>query len=336
MKKLALIFSFVFLVSFASVHTSPPNQNIKKEQLYIVMVHSYNINHICGTPQEKGFLKALDNIASKYKLKIETFYLNGKHKTDIELELLGKEIAKKIQVRKPDLVVSFDDIAVQYVLSKQELADYPKFSSGLNKLINEYVQEGHVLPNFCSVVEEEVDFSALKKLLQKNQILKNKKLHVLTDNTVVSKQLLRDFRKAFNDNEYQLVEITNINQLESYITKLNYKKDTVINFLQVIEEGNEFILKDKTIYYISKLYPDLVQITTNKSSINFDADIVVGIDFELMGYMLGNSLEKYLSTRTCKNEITKTPNGLYVNYKSISNGKFDFSKNESELFEIVK
>lgn len=339
LKRLFFILTFsVFITSSSSVHTIQSNSNnlkVKKGTLTVILVHSYNINHICGGPQEIGFMNLLNDVVDEYDIKVNSYYLNGKTKTDLELQEIGKNLAKKIQVQNPDLIVSFDDLAVQYVLTRSELNDYLKLSSGLNKLIAEYIKDGYQFNNFCGFVEEIVKFSVFKELYHKNKYLSNKKLHVITDKTVVSSQLLRDFKMSFNDQEYILHTVETLQDLNVVLKKLDPKKDAVVNFIQIIQDGNDYYLKDSVIGYISKMYSKYIQITTNKSSITFGADIVVGIDFYKMPLKLKNSLVNVLQKK-CLGEVMASDNDLYVNYNSVKEGKFNFSKEESNKFSIVK
>jgi hypothetical protein len=68
---ITLIIVFDFLVFTSPVSTSDLDKRDLLPILKIAIVNSYDIDHVCGSPQTQGIIHGLSKLDSKYQLDIQ-------------------------------------------------------------------------------------------------------------------------------------------------------------------------------------------------------------------------------------------------------------------------
>ncbi len=76
----------------------------------IFILHSYEKDHVCGQPQEDGFLNALSGVP----IDLETFYMDTKRNPENQ-ENKAKAAIEKIHKFQPDIILTIDDNAFKLV-----------------------------------------------------------------------------------------------------------------------------------------------------------------------------------------------------------------------------
>ena len=115
----------------------------------VVIVHSYEENHVCGTPQHEGIIQALEEGGWKEgeNLKITTFYMDTK-KTYTSAEQIaerGRLALAAVKSAKPDLVITIDDNAAKTVMLPLAGSDTPVVFSGMNGQPENYNKSTHFM-----------------------------------------------------------------------------------------------------------------------------------------------------------------------------------------------
>lgn len=311
------LFIFIFFI-VASTSTTSTNtnkivsSNVLNSNLKIVIIHSYNVNHICGEPQNNGIVKAINELPGVNPV-IRKFYLNGKGKTDKEVLHVQAEIINKIEEFKPDYIFTIDDLAFKMFALNDKLKKYPFFFTGLNKSFVDYNIEYNIISNYKNIIggiDEIVNFDKLRDIINLDESLNKREVIVLLDNTDVSSYLYRDFLISFKDTKHKKIIINNFQEYKNFLdnNEHRYNEIIIINLLQVLFDSyNQKYLKDYLIKYMSTYY-NYFQVTTNKDSLLFGAHLVVGIDFEEMGYLAGKIFLQYINID--KNKFDKKNNIL--------------------------
>ncbi|ABA88307.1 ABC transporter, periplasmic substrate-binding protein [Syntrophotalea carbinolica DSM 2380] len=111
----------------------------KEEKFKIYIVQSYENDHVCGIPQEKGIRAVLEKHFGK-AVDIRSHYMNTKtlNSSPARMRADAARAIAKIQHFKPDLVYTLDDNAFREVGLKLVAKPYPVVFSGINKQPQEY------------------------------------------------------------------------------------------------------------------------------------------------------------------------------------------------------
>ena len=86
----------------------------------VMIVHSYEADHICGQPQGQGVVQALaaNGWKQNENLVLKSFYMNTKkiHTTAEAIRARARKALDAIEAFKPDVVVVLDDNAIREVM----------------------------------------------------------------------------------------------------------------------------------------------------------------------------------------------------------------------------
>lgn len=288
-------------------------------ELKIFAVQSYDINNICGEPQIIGFKNYFNN---NKEVLIRTYYLDhrNKSKTEYMLNVESKQVILKIEKFNPDYVIFFDDGSFEYIGIRLLQNKYPyKIGfSGINKPIEEYVDQYGIKKNEIFGVCENIDFNKLNILL--DIFTNTRKVIVLFDSNDLSKFIMNKVLKTikeYTSKHYIRVEPVFINtksELKYYLlTNINDKNIILINCLfQIKDEANNILgLKDIS-YVYNKYSNNNINIFFSNKVIN-NASISIFNNFELMGRNVAKMIMS--NTKTILNANTE----VWVNMQNIPN-----------------
>ncbi len=116
------------------------------ETYTLVVVHSYEEDHVCGSPQHEGIVSALrDAGISEYRenLKVVSCFMDTKRRNNTP-ELIAREAAaalRLIEESDPDIVVTIDDNAFRHVGIQLLGTGIPVLFSGVNGQIEDYISQ---------------------------------------------------------------------------------------------------------------------------------------------------------------------------------------------------
>jgi len=206
----------------------------------IIIVASYEQNHICGWPQEQGILKGLakEGWFEGLNLEVRRFYMDTK-RTNTSLNAM-KEVAglalKSIDRYKPQLVVTLDDNAFREVGLK--LVNHPDTSvvfSGMNgqpetynKVIPYMKNRKNPAGNTTGVYEKLYVSRSLRVMEQAVQGLTGGVIIGITDYSPTGNAIAEQFKAELAENpgdiSWRLVRVKDWNDYVSLIHRLNTDK----------------------------------------------------------------------------------------------------------------
>ncbi|WP_321402177.1 ABC transporter substrate binding protein [Maridesulfovibrio sp.] len=174
----------------------------------ILIVHSYDLDNICGAPQQQGVLESLAEAGFKAgkNLTVHQYAMNTKKENNTP-ELMAKQAAavlEKIKKITPDVLVLLDDNAFRTVGLKLVDSKFNIVFSGMNgqpedydrkvKWMDSWSKPGH---NITGVYEKLHFIEAC--MVQKKIIPGLEKILVVTDNSPTGRAVLKQVRKEMNE-----------------------------------------------------------------------------------------------------------------------------------------
>jgi len=331
---ITLIIVVDFLVFTNPVSTSDLDKSILLPVLKIAIVNSYDIDHVCGSPQTQGIIHGLSKLDSKYQLDIQVWYM----KTDItfttpdKIEYIAKKVIDDIKAFNPDHIFTVDDTAFKNVgipFSKT----HKVFFSGLNKPFNEYlVSEDMDGLQFCGI-EEYLALDKIFKMISKIEFYPYK-FWILTDTNTTSFYLAQNYKKEIKKHSSFLSEIITISktsELRSTLSSLQKeKKGVIIYAFQTLANDDYNIVKTK-----KSLLPDLLKY--NKKHLELcencyyskkGISLVLSPDFYKMGSDVSAMFVSYIENNIFQSVILKSSNLFLINIKRLDDLAFKWVYNK--------
>ena len=109
----AVVIIGVFCATFA--FAQPADQSVR-----VMIVHSYDKNHICGAPQAEGVIQALREAGweEHRNLEVKSYYMDTKrtHTTPEAIREQAQIVLQQIEEFSPKVVVVLDDNAIREVM----------------------------------------------------------------------------------------------------------------------------------------------------------------------------------------------------------------------------
>ncbi|MFW5837256.1 MAG: ABC transporter substrate-binding protein [Desulfovibrionaceae bacterium] len=106
------------------------------ERPLVIIVHSYEKNHVCGQPQADGVIEALEQAGyGQQRVEVREFFMDTKktHTTPEAIAERGRLALEQVRDLAPDVVVVLDDNAFKTVgLALAETSERPVVFSGMN------------------------------------------------------------------------------------------------------------------------------------------------------------------------------------------------------------
>ena len=142
-RRISLFFATGFLLACLLINSNNLIAETSSDLTHRVFIlHSYEVNHVCGQPQHDGIIEALKKAGFREKenLEIRTFFMDTKRKNNTP-ELMEKQAClalKEIRTFKPHVLVVLDDNAFRTVALKLVDSQIPIIFSGMNGQPEDY------------------------------------------------------------------------------------------------------------------------------------------------------------------------------------------------------
>lgn len=232
------------------VSTSSLDMSTLLPILKIAIVNSYDIDHVCGSPQTQGIISGLARLEDKYQLDIQVWYM----KTDItfntpdKIDYISKKVIDDIAAFKPDYIFTVDDNAFKNVgipFSKT----HHIFFSGLNKPFIEYVNsENDMEFERFNGIEEILELERFFKVLSKLEYYPSK-FWILSDSSTTSyflSKIYSDYIKKNTSFSSETIVLHSVVDLRSTISKIQKEKSGVIVYtFQTLQDRDYGVTKSK-------------------------------------------------------------------------------------------
>ena len=311
----SILLLFIFFPSSSS-HAELKNNHFVK----LVIINSYDYDHICTAPQINGILKEIRKQHDNISFDIESYYMQSRTKNDNDVKRnnIAKMIIEDINKNKPDYIITTDDIAFEKCgipLSE----NYKIFFSGLNKPFKEYN-----ISNSCQFagVEERISLENIFRIFDNVRFTPNEMI-IIKDRSVTGYYLAKNYyeeikdKSTFKIKEYQ---IEYVHQLRKLLRELqsNPKSVIILAFQQLKDEYDNSISKqdivEEIIYYNRKH----LELGANYLYSKFGISITCAPSFEKMGQMIAQLLIESINNNTFKHQIKYPVNFVAINSKRLT------------------
>ncbi len=302
------------------------------EEVKIFMVQSYSDQDLCGMPQLKGALKALENNGfAEHNSKIYFFFMDTKKQYTSKEQIAerGNIAYKKITTIKPDIVITFDDNAFKTLAPKIIHTQYKLIFSGINRLPEEYSKKLHFMDknrkptaNITGVYEK-LHIEDNLKLFEKITHKTGKVVFIYSDDSVgriLANQVRFELKDTEYKDNYEIVMVRTLTEYKDVLRKVNVDKSISAyspHAHSLIDEkaGKRLNFGDTITYTLNNCNKPAVVTNANFCKAGFFGGAAV--DFYYMGYQTGEMAAKALRGVDIKNiEI-----GNAANCKIIFNAK---------------
>ncbi|WP_271271406.1 ABC transporter substrate-binding protein [Aliamphritea hakodatensis] len=295
---LATLFIVFALLAF-NPSVSQANQVSAKDTYKVFILHSYELDHVCGQPQSAGVTEALNNSGfSGKRLTIEAYAMDTKRTNTTPQSIAAQaEIAlQKISEFQPDVLVTLDDNAFYSVVDALEDPDLPVVFSGLNNLPGPDTQtrwlQSRKQPgaNVTGVYEKIHFVTAVQ--VQRNINTELRKMLVLSDNSPTGKALIRQIREELQQNpldiefEYRITD--SWEEYQQFITEANASDINSLYpvALRLIDRLGKTYTGNEILQWTAK-HSRKPSIPLNFSFVQLGLFGGAGVDFHAMGYQAG-------------------------------------------------
>lgn len=302
------------LLSLVCLSISPITKSVAAQEFKRVYIAaSYEKNHICGGPQEKGIIKGLNKTGwfEGMNLRIRRYYMDTKRKntTPEAMKEEARKVFTEIKEFNPGVLVVIDDNAFREVaLSLSGSKDLSVVFSGMNGQPESYNAKKRFMEtreepggNITGVYEKL--YVARSMIVMQNAItgLKGKKIVGITDYSPTGNALTAQFEIELKSKprkiDWELKRVKDWQEYTTLIKKLNDDKE--------IGAIYPVVLTLKVSDAVTYTAPEIFKWTMENSrkpemALNyFFAKIGLfggaAVDFKAMGYLAGKKAGQILN-----------------------------------------
>lgn len=265
----------------------------------VFILHSYELDHVCGKPQSEGVIEALNNSGfSGQNLEVESYAMDTKRTNTTAASIAAQaEIAlQQINAFQPDVLVTLDDNAFYSVVNQLKNQQLPIVFSGLNNLpaskAEAYWLENRKQPgaNVTGVYEKIHFVTAVQ--VQRNINTNLRKMLVLSDNSPTGKALIKQISEELTQNpldiefEYKITD--SWEEYQQFITDANASDINSLYpvALRLIDQQGKTYTGNEILRWTAK-HSRKPAIPLNFSFVKLGLFGGAGVDFHAMGYQAG-------------------------------------------------
>ena len=334
---LSLIFLVILFFPYSVGSTSTPSKVYK-----IAIINSYDINHACTYPQQKGILDILNTHPEMFNIR--SFYLNAKtYNITKESQCnVAKALLARLAQESWDYYFTTDDIAFELVGIPLLQKGYKVLSSGINKPLADYQGEFNIPKENLIVSEEIISLDDLFKIFNDNNIMfRPTKWYILYDDTETSFYMLENYEKELSKRGITStpIKILTINKLETFLESIQneYQGILVVTLQSIQDKSNSLrVSKERFMKIIRENNKIHLELTGNSLYAKVGFPIASGPDFEDMGTIIAKKLIENIEKKQWKHEILKAKSKTAVNKQRLEELnllKFLNSKKEIKIYE---
>ncbi len=296
--RLAAAWVFFILLTLSAA-SSQANQTADKDTYKVFILHSYELDHVCGQPQSAGVVEALHNSGfSGKKLTTEAYAMDTKrtNTTPQSIAAQAKIALQKISEFQPDVLVTLDDNAFYSVVDALPEPKTPVVFSGLNNLPTasdqtHWLQSRQHPGSHVTGVYEKIHFVTAVQV-QRNINTELRKMLVLSDNSPTGKALIRQIREELQQNpldiefEYKITD--SWEEYQQFITDANASDINSLYpvALRLIDQQGKTYTGNEILQWTAK-HSRKPSIPLNFSFVQLGLFGGAGVDFHAMGYQAG-------------------------------------------------
>lgn len=298
--KMCLFWIYIWLFLVIPVSTSKANieENQVLEILKIAIVNSYDIGHVCGTPQTQGIIDSLNKkLGNKYQFDFQVWYMKTDSVFDNQnkIDYIAKKVMSDIRNFGPDYIFVVDDAAFKSVgIPMSE--DHDIFFTGLNKPLASYSEADQ--SKFYGVEE----IIPLKRMFVMLDVIEYypSKVWILSDTSTTSFYLTQGYKEeilketSFKPEIHVLSRTSDLRKILSDLQK--QKTGLIIHAYQnlVDDDYKYFIPKKYLVRDVLKYNKKHLDVFENCYYARNGVSMVVAPDFYKMGEQVAAIFEEYV------------------------------------------
>lgn len=274
----------------------------------VFIVHSYEIDHVCGRPQHEGVVQALEEAGfdeSRVQYGVYAMDTKRRYNTPEQIEAQAVIALERIEEFGPDVVVTLDDNAFRTVALAVARKDIPVVFSGLNRRPESYVtdppwiQTREAPGGSITGVIEKIHFVTAVKV-QKNIMPSLRRVLVLSDNSPTGKALTAQIREELEDAELPVeIDFFITDSWEEYqqavLDAPNGNNDTLYPVALRLKDAAGATYTAKEILTWTGEHSRLPSIPLNFAFVKLGLFGGAGVDFHGMGHQAGQKVARILS-----------------------------------------
>lgn len=319
---LFIITTICILIIPVSISKADIDDTVFLPILKIAIVNSYDIDHVCGTPQTQGILDGLSNrIGRKFQFDIQVWYMKtgSTFDTQEKIDYISKKVINDIKSFDPDYIFVVDDAAFKNVgipMSESNMI----FFTGLNKPFNSYGEIGTNFERFIGV-EEIIPLERLFRVLDNVEFYPSK-IWILSDTSTTSYYLSNSYRdeiKRDTNYDVEIIRLSRISDLRKTLSDLQKKKKgIIIHSYQNLKDDDYgmFRPKKQLIEDVLRYNDKHLDVCENCYYAKNGISMVVAPDFYNMGIQVVGQFEDYLNNKVTK-RIIQSKTIMSINIKRL-------------------
>lgn len=293
---------WLFLIVPVSTSTANIEENQILPVLKIAIVNSYDIGHVCGTPQTQGIIDSLNkNLKDKYQFDFQVWYMKSESMFDTQekIEYISKKIITDIKSFAPNYIFVVDDAAFKHVgipMSKDNVI----FFTGLNKPLYSYASDVNFNIEKFFGVEEVIPLKRMLVMLDSVEFYPSK-IWILSDTSTTSFYLTESYRKELlNETKFdvEVIGLSRASDLRKTLSDIQKEdRGVIIHSYQNLKDDDYdgFIPKKYLIKDILKYNKKHLDICENCYYAKNGISMVVAPDFYNMGKQVAEIFGKYIN-----------------------------------------
>ena len=295
---------YMLMILLLSAGSAVADSGLKK----VFIVHSYEIDHVCGRPQHDGVVRALKDAGfdeSRVSYGVYAMDTKRRFNTPEQIEAQAAIALAQIEEFGPDVVVTLDDNAFRTVALAVAEKDIPVVFSGLNGRPEGYVTTPAWIQtreqpggNITGVIEKIHFVTAVR--VQKNIIPSLRRVLVLSDNSPTGKALTAQIREELASEELPVeIEFFITDSWEEYqqavLDAPNTGSDTLYPVALRLKDASGATYTAKEILSWTGQHSKLPSIPLNFAFGKLGLFGGAGVDFHGMGLQAGQMVARVLS-----------------------------------------
>lgn len=305
---------WLFLIVPVSISTANIEESAILPVLKIAIVNSYDIGHVCGSPQTQGIIDSLNKrLSKKYQFDFQVWYMKSDliFDTQDKLSYISKKVITDIKSFDPDHIFVVDDAAFKHAgipMSKE----YDIFFTGINKPLLSYASDVDFNINRFYGVEEVIPLKRMLVMLDNVEFYPSK-IWILADSSTTSFFLTESYREELKKEtsfNVEVITLTRASDLRKTLSNIQKEKPgLIIHSYQNLKDDDYggFIPKKYLVKDIPKYNKKHLDICENCYYAKSGISMVVAPDFYFMGsqvvdifsgYLDGVHTNKFLKSKT--------------------------------------
>lgn len=237
MKNLRFIFILILCATFCLELNANDDKIFKAKKYKIFILHSYNPEMDSVQDVNKGIFAAFNGKNLKGKVihkpisyEYKVFYMDSKRKTSSAyLKELSKKVIDDISIYNPDVIISVDDNAVEYIIPKLDKTKFSVVLCDINGSLEDYGLTK--APNVTGTLERQNYDDTIKLIKTINPNVD--KIAVVLDDSPVSSQELKSLTNVIEKNKikYDVVVTGSYEEWKKAILRFQDKNTVIMPLL---------------------------------------------------------------------------------------------------------